>query len=188
MLLVSLGFNAQRNMSYNKGSIFFGIGIPKAIYGANSPKITADKGGFDIQSVKGKDDYFNLRENMSQFQYNVHLGIFVANHWGVQLSATHLNYAYKPYQVVGVTGDVFNGKANLDTFFNIQQKLNQIQLGVIRAGRIAAFDRRKKFTLTSQVGLQGGVVLGSNRTSYSGNINYGKTGLNGFSGELLLGM
>lgn len=188
ILLVSMSFNAQRNMSYNKGSIFFGIGIPKAIYGANSPKITTDLGGFDIQSVKGKDDYFNLRENMSQFQYHAHLGLFVANHWGVQVGLTHLNYAYKPNQTVGITGDIINSKAPLDPVFNLQQKLTQIQIGVVRAGRIAAFDRRKKYTLTSQIGLNGGLLIGSNRTSYFGAINYGQTALNGFSGELQLGM
>jgi hypothetical protein len=116
-------------------------------------------------------------------QFNVRMGYFFNDHWGVSLGYDHMKYVMNNNQRIFLTGHIdeelgaeWSGNYQNDeqltnnTFIHYENSdgLNYIRAELVRTDRLLALGKNDWFQLESQLGLSTGFILSFNDFNFAG--------------------
>lgn len=186
---------AQQETSFEssfseKGSFYFYWGYNRSAYTKSNLTLVGPGYNFTLNDLSASDNpelfnpkvYFNPRK-ITIPQFNIRMGYYFGDHWGVSLGYDHIKYVMDNNQTISLTGHIdeelgatWSGNYQSQPattnakFIHYENSdgLNYMRLSAMRVDHILSCGKNNWFKLDWQVGVSSGFILSFNDFNFAG--------------------
>lgn len=191
MLFITPETYAQEEESYSaKNQFYVYWGYNRSTYTKSDLTCVGDGYNFTMNDLQASDNperfnpkvYFNPKK-ITIPQFNVRMGYFFNDHWGVSLGYDHMKYVMNNNQQINLTGHIdeelgaewsgnYQNEAQLtnNSFIHYENSdgLNYIRAELTRTDRLFKYGKKDWFQLESQLAISTGIILSFNDFNFAG--------------------
>ncbi len=202
-LLFSTIVVAQKVDPYSaKGQMYFYWGYNRSAYTKSDLTCVGKRYNFTMNDLQASDNperfspkvYFNPKK-ITIPQFNIRMGYFFNDHWGVTLGYDHMKYVMNNNQTVFLTGHIddelganWSGEyqneeqltSNTLIHYENSDGLNYMRLELTRSGLLLNCGKNNWFQLESQLGISSGFILSFNDFNFAGQFDRRTVSISGF--------
>ncbi len=202
-LLFSTVVMAQNEGLYSaKGQMYFYWGYNRSAYTKSDLTCVGDGYNFTMNDLQASDNperfspkvYFNPKK-ITIPQFNIRMGYFFNDHWGVSIGYDHMKYVMNNNQTVFLTGHIddelgtdWSGEyqneeqSTNNTFIHYENSdgLNYMRIALTRSGLLLNCGKNNWFQLESKLGISSGFILSFNDFNFAGQFDRRTVSISGF--------
>lgn len=182
--------NSKKSEFSEKNVFYFYWGYNRSAYTKSNLTCIGPGYNFTMNGLKASDNperfnpkvYFNPKK-ITIPQFNVRMGYYFGDHWGVSIGYDHMKYVMDNHQTVNLTGYIDeelgakwagnyqNEAVTTNTKFIHYENsdgLNYMRVSAIRIDNLLTYGKNDWFRLDWQIGFSGGFMLPFNDFNFAG--------------------
>lgn len=194
---------AQSENRYSaKNQFYFYWGYNRSAYTKSDLTCVGNGYNFTMNDLQASDNperfnpkvYFNPKK-ITIPQFNVRMGYFFNDHWGISIGYDHMKYVMNNNQRIGLTGHideelgaVWSGDyqneeqltSNEFIHYENSDGLNYMRAGLMRSDLLFKYGKNDWFQIESQLGVSAGFILSFNDFNFAGQFDHRTVSISGF--------
>ena len=186
----------------SKNQFYVYWGYNRSAYTKSNLTCVGDGYNFTMNDLQASDNperfnpkvYFNPKK-VTIPQFNVRMGYFFNDHWGISLGYDHMKYVMNNNQRISLTGHIdeeigaeWSGNYQNEelltntTFIHYENSdgLNYIRVALNRVDRLLSYGKNDWFQLESQLSISSGFILSFNDFNFAGQFDRKTISISGY--------